>query len=112
MDFGPCEAAFYLGGVRAEMRKAAEGIAAFKQALQCYDLSIAVRSTLIQGIEAGPGSEQGKARQISAQRRAITDSEERKVQATRIIGDLERYLASLKVPPLTQPPAPSRPVRR
>lgn len=112
MDFGQCEAAFYLGGVRAEMRKAPEGIAAFKQALQCYDLSIVVRRKLVEGIEAGPGSEQGKARQIRGHRRAITDSEERKVQATRIIGDLERYLASLKVPPLAPSPAPSRPARR
>jgi tetratricopeptide (TPR) repeat protein len=112
MDFGQCEAAFYLGGVRAEMRKAPEGIAAFTQALQCYDLSITVRRKLIEGVEAGPGSERGKARQINGHRQAITDSEERKVQATRIVGDLERYLASLKVPPLTPPPAPPRPVRR
>jgi tetratricopeptide (TPR) repeat protein len=112
IDFGQCEAAFYLGGVRAEMRKASEGIAAFKQALQCYDLAIAVRRRLIDGIISGRGSEQAKARQVASQERAIADNEERKIQATRIIGDLERYLSSLQEPPPPQSPPTSRPVRR
>jgi tetratricopeptide (TPR) repeat protein len=112
IDFGQCEAAFYLGGVRAEMRKAPEGIAAFKQALQCYDLAIAVRRRLIEGIVSGKGSDQAKARQVASQERAIADNEERKMQATRIIGDLERYVSSLQAPPLAQSPPPSRPVRR
>jgi tetratricopeptide (TPR) repeat protein len=112
LDFGQCEAAFYLGGVRAEMRKAPEGIAAFKQALQCYDLAIAVRRRLIEGIIGGRGSEPAKARQVASQERAIADNEERKIQAARIIGDLERYLSSLQPPPPVQSPPPSRPVRR
>jgi tetratricopeptide (TPR) repeat protein len=112
MDFGQCEAAFYLGAVRTEMKKAPEGIAAFKQALQCYDLAIAVRRKIIAGIAEGRGSEQAKQRQIASQERAIADNEERKGQATRLIGDLERYLTSLQAPPPAQSPPPSRPVRR
>lgn len=112
MDFGQCEAAFYLGAVRTEMNKAPEGLAAFRQAIQCYDLAIAVRRKLIDDIIAGRGSEQAKMRQVAAQQRAIADSDERKVQATRLIGELERYLSSLQAPPPAQSLPPSRPVRR
>jgi hypothetical protein len=48
MDFGQCEAAFYLGGVRAELRKVPEAIAAMNQARQCYDLAISVRRRLFE----------------------------------------------------------------
>jgi tetratricopeptide (TPR) repeat protein len=106
MDFGQCEAAFYLGGVRAEMWKALEGIAAFRQANQCYDLANAVRRTSIEAIAAGKGSEQRKARQIGSHQRAITANEERQVQASRLIGQLEAYLSSLQAPPPVPPPSP------
>jgi tetratricopeptide (TPR) repeat protein len=109
MDFGQCEAAFYLGGVRAEMRKAPEGIAAFKQANQCYDLATTVRRKLIESVLAGKASEQTKARQIASHQRAITANDERKGQATRLIGELERYLTSLQARPSAPPPsAPAR----
>ena len=43
IDFGECEAALDLGVVRDERRKPVEALAAFQQARQCYDLSIALR---------------------------------------------------------------------
>jgi tetratricopeptide (TPR) repeat protein len=106
MDFGQCEAAFYLGGVRTELRKAPEGIAAFRQATQCYDLANAVRRKSIETIAAGKGSDQAKARQIGSHQRAITANEERQVQASRLIGQLEAYLSSLQAPPPVPPPSP------
>ena len=55
-----------------------------------------------------PGSEQAKARQIGSHQRAITANEERKIQATRLIGQLEAYLSSLQAPPPAPPPSPPR----
>ena len=111
MDFGQCEAAFYLGGVRAEMRKAVEGLAAFRQANQCYDLANVVRRKSIEAIAAGKASDQAKARQIGSHQRAITANDERKAQAARLIGQLDAYLNSLQAPPRAPPPSPSRPAR-
>src|SRR6185312_3816971 len=47
IDFGECEAALDLGIVRDERRRQPESLAAFKQARQCYDLSIALRREAI-----------------------------------------------------------------
>lgn len=108
LDFGQCEAAFYMGAVRAELRKALEGIAAMRQATQCYDLAIAVRRRGIDSIRDGRGSESAKARQIAVQQRAIAANEERKGQAAKLIGQLEVYLTSLQAPPAAPPPSPAR----
>jgi tetratricopeptide (TPR) repeat protein len=108
MDFGHCDSAFFLGGVRAEMRKAQEGIAAFEQAVRCFELATSVRQRLIDGIRGGAGSEAGKARQVAAQQRAIDANGVRIEQARRVIGDLQRLQSSLKVPPSQQGQKPSR----
>jgi tetratricopeptide (TPR) repeat protein len=108
MDFGQCDAALFLGGVRAEMAKAEPSLAAFKQALQCYDLSIAVRRKLIASIFAGKGSEQTKARQVASQERAIAASESRKADATRAAAQVQAHLDARKTPPSAPPPTPPR----
>ena len=74
MDFGRCDAARYLGRVRMQRNKPPEAMAAFKQAIQCFDLSITVRQTLIASIEKGAGSEATKARLIAGHQRAIDAS--------------------------------------
>ena len=55
IDFGECEAALDLGIVRDEQRKPVESLAAFQQARQCYDLSIALRREAIAKIAGRPG---------------------------------------------------------
>lgn len=113
MDFGQCESAFYLGGVRAEMRNAEPAIAALRQATQCYDLNEVVRRRLMGEIAAGSASETTKARQIAAHQRAIDHNTERKGQATRLIGQLQAYIEAqdrLKPAPATAAPtAPAPP---
>ena len=52
MDFGQCEAAHYMGIVRAGRSRLPEATAALVQARQCYDLSITLRRT---AIEKAPG---------------------------------------------------------
>lgn len=85
IDFGECEAALDLGVVRDERRKPAESLAAFQQARQCYDLSIALRREAIARIEAGPGSDSAKARESARHRRELTELETRRDEAVRAI---------------------------
>ncbi len=99
MDFGQCDAALYLGGVRAELAKRPEALAAFNQARQCYDLSITLRRTLIADIEAKAGNPQTKARQVAGHARAIRASAEHRAEAVRAAGELERFLSSIQAPP-------------
>ncbi len=74
MDFGRCDAAQYLGRVRAQRRKVPEALAALHQAVQCFDLSITLRRKLIGDIQAGPGSEATKTRLTSGHERAIAEA--------------------------------------
>jgi tetratricopeptide (TPR) repeat protein len=99
MDFGQCDAAFYLGVVRDAAIKVPESVAAFKQARQCYDLAITVRQQLIANIAAGPASEGTKARQIEGQQRAIRQSESRRGDAIKAIDTLEAYLTRVQARP-------------
>ncbi len=71
MDFGRCDAARYLGRVRVQRNKVPEALAAFQQAIQCFDLSITVRQKLVANIQAGAGSEAAKARAAASHQRAI-----------------------------------------
>jgi tetratricopeptide (TPR) repeat protein len=89
IDFGECEAALDLGIVRDEQRKPAEALAAFRQARQCYDLSIALRREAIARIEAGPGSETAKARESARHRRELADLQSRRDEAERAITVLD-----------------------
>ena len=78
MDFGQCEAAFYLGGVRSERRQLPEAIAALNQARQCYDLTIVVRRKLRDTLIAGPGTSESKARESARHDRSIAAAEKRR----------------------------------
>jgi tetratricopeptide (TPR) repeat protein len=89
IDFGECEAALDLGIVRDERRKPAEALAAFQQARQCYELSIALRREAIARVEAGPGTETSKARDTARHRRELNDLEDRRNEALRAIGVLD-----------------------
>jgi tetratricopeptide (TPR) repeat protein len=81
MDFGQCLGALYLGGVRTELSKDAEAIAALQQARQCYDLSIAVHRAAIEKLNGGSGTPASKARGIAREERLIADAERRREQA-------------------------------
>jgi tetratricopeptide (TPR) repeat protein len=74
MDFGRCDAARFLGRVRVQRNKVPEALAAFQQAIQCFDLSITVRQKLVADIQAGGGSEATKARLTAGHQRAIASA--------------------------------------
>jgi tetratricopeptide (TPR) repeat protein len=92
LDFGQCDAALYLGAVRFERKERPESVAAFKQAVQCYDLSIGLRRKMIDDIRAGGGSEAGKARAIAGHERAIAEASEQREQAARDAAAVEKTL--------------------
>jgi len=92
IDFGQCDAALYLGAVRFERKERPESLAAFKQAVQCYDLSIGLRRKMIDDIRAGGGSEAGKARAIAGHERAIAEATAQRDQAARDVATLEKNL--------------------
>jgi tetratricopeptide (TPR) repeat protein len=71
MDFGQCEAAYYLGGVRAELRKLPEALAAINQARQCYDLALAVRRSSYEDAMAKAVTPEARARESARHERAI-----------------------------------------
>jgi tetratricopeptide (TPR) repeat protein len=81
LDAGQCEAAFLLGSVRADRRQWASGAAAFELAQRCYDLSVTLRREAVARITAGPGSEEGKARLIARQQRAMTEETQHRDEA-------------------------------
>jgi tetratricopeptide (TPR) repeat protein len=89
IDFGECEAALDLGVVRDERRKPAESLAAFQQARQCYDLSIALRREAIARVQDGPGTDAAKARDTARHRRELADLEGRRAEALKAIALLE-----------------------
>ena len=90
MDFGRCDAARFLGRVRMQRNKAPEAIAAFRQAIQCFDLSITVRQKLIADILAGAGTEATRARLTSGHQRAIAASITDRDECRENIAVLER----------------------
>ena len=93
IDLGECEAAFDLGVVRDQLRKPPEALAAFKQAGQCYDLSIAVRREAIQGIRNGQGTDSLKARESARHERVLAELLERRHETTRVVEALEKALS-------------------
>jgi tetratricopeptide (TPR) repeat protein len=90
IDAGQCEAAFLLGSVRAERRQWTSGAAAFELAQRCYDLSVTLRRETIARINAGPGSEEGKARLIARQQRAMTEEAQHRDEAAQNAAQLQR----------------------
>jgi tetratricopeptide (TPR) repeat protein len=90
LDAGQCEAAFLLGAVRAERRQWAAGAAAFELAQRCYDLSVTLRRETIARITEGPGTEEGKARQIARQQRAMTEEAQHRDEAAQNAANLQK----------------------
>jgi tetratricopeptide (TPR) repeat protein len=94
MDFGQCEAASFLGGVRNQQSKLVEALAAFKQAVQCYDLTLTVRREAIARLEAADAPPSHKAREIARHQRAIERAEKRRAEAVNGVDLLQKYLTS------------------
>jgi len=90
LDAGQCEAAFLLGSVRAERRQWASGAAAFELAQRCYDLSVTLRRETIDRITAGPGSDEGKARLIARQQRAMVEETQHRDEAAQNAAQLQK----------------------
>ena len=98
IDFGECEAAFDLGVVRDQLGKLVEALAAFKQAGQCYDLSITLRREAIDRIRGGHGSETLKARDSARHERTLVDLLERRREVVRIVEAIEKVGRPAAVP--------------
>ena len=90
MDLGECEAAANLGMVRAERGKVPGAVAAFTQARQCYDLSIALREDAIRKIRSGAGSEATKTRAAGIHERWLAEFRERRDTVLRSMDALEK----------------------
>jgi hypothetical protein len=100
MDFGQCEAAFYLGGVRYELSRLPESLAAMKQALQCYDLALAVRRKLLEESLAKAVTPEAKARETARHERAIARVQKRREEALAAIEKVtagEKYKVQSKL---------------
>ena len=93
MDFGQCEAAHYMGVVRAERARLPEATAALTQARQCYDLSLTLRREAIDKILGGPGTLAAKERAAAKQGRAIKDIEGRRQEVAQGLEAVERAAA-------------------
>jgi hypothetical protein len=96
MTFGQCEAATFLGGVRNERSRYPEALAAFKQAVRCYDLTLAVRREAIARLEAADATPSHKAREIARHQRAIEQAEKRRGEAMYGVDVLQKYLTSIQ----------------
>ena len=88
MDFGQCEAAYYLGGVRAELRRLPEALAAMNQARQCYELALSVRRKLYEDAMAKAGTPEARARESARHERAIANVEKRRGEVVEVIEKL------------------------
>ncbi len=94
MDFGQCDAAFYLGGVRVEQRRWPESLAAFQHSQQCFALSIVVRREAVAKLSATDASAAANAREIVSHERAIVDSEKRRAESAQNVAAIEKFLQS------------------
>jgi tetratricopeptide (TPR) repeat protein len=90
IDRGQCEAAALQGGVRTAQRRYEEALASYQHAVQCFDLTIAVRRKLMAEIDAGPGSIEGKAAQKAPHARAVAEAERNRGDAVQNISALRR----------------------
>lgn len=91
-DYGLCDAATYLGGVRAERRRWPESLAAFQHAEQCSALSIAARRKAVAELAATEASARSHARRIASLERAIAEAERRRDEASRNVASIRRQL--------------------
>jgi tetratricopeptide (TPR) repeat protein len=74
-DYGVCEAATYLGGVRAERRRWPESLAAFQHAEQCSELAVAANRKAIANLAATEAGARSHARRIASLERTIAEAE-------------------------------------
>jgi hypothetical protein len=105
MDFGQCEAAYYLGGVRAELRKLPEALAAMNQARQCYDLALAVRRRILEEALAKAVTPESKARETARHERAVASVQKRGAEVLEAIERLQKLRRDAGSVP-TSTPAP------
>lgn len=89
MDFGQCDAAFYLGSVRWERQQWAESHAAFLHAGQCFELSIVTRREAIANLSPTPEVAATNLRQIAAHQEAIAVAEKRRAEAAQNVASLQ-----------------------
>jgi tetratricopeptide (TPR) repeat protein len=82
-DYGFCEAATYLGGVRAERRHWTESLAAFQHAEQCSALSVAANRQAIADLSATDAGAKSHARRIASLERTAAEAERRRAEAAR-----------------------------
>jgi tetratricopeptide (TPR) repeat protein len=106
MDFGQCEAAYYLGGVRAELRRLPEALAAMNQARQCYDLALTVRRRLYEDAMAKAGTPEARARESARHERAIVNVEKRRNDVLESIERVQKLQAATGSAGPTGRPAP------
>jgi len=106
-DFGLCEAATYLGGVRAERQRWLESLAAFQHAEQCSALSIAARRKAVAELAATETSARTHARRIASHERDIAEAERRRAEATRNIAVIQRRIGVTV--PVAGPPGAASP---
>ena len=98
IDLGECEAAFDLGVVRDQIGKLPAALAAFKQAGQCYDLSITLRREAIEKIRNGNGSDTLKARDSARHERTLAELTARRVEITRVLDAIDKVSGPTAVP--------------
>ncbi len=92
VDRGQCEAAALQGGVRAARARWAEAVDSFQHAQQCFDLTIAVRRKLIEDINEGPGSPEGKAGQVARHERAMAEAQKNRDDAMQNVAAIQKRL--------------------
>jgi tetratricopeptide (TPR) repeat protein len=92
MDFGQCQAAFYLASVRWERSMWRESLAAFMHAQQCFELSIVTRNEAIAGLSKTPEEAALNAAMIASHERAIQEAEMRRGQAAQNIAALQKFI--------------------
>jgi tetratricopeptide (TPR) repeat protein len=103
-DYGLCDAATYLGGVRAERRRWPESLAAFQHAEQCSALSVAANRQAIADLSATQAGARSHARRIESLERAVAEAERRRDEAARHVVAIRRQLgvsAPAWAPPAT-----------
>ncbi|HTM04989.1 MAG TPA: tetratricopeptide repeat protein [Vicinamibacterales bacterium] len=98
IDLGRCDAARYLGRVRLQRRELPQAIAAFKQAIQCFDLTITARQKLIADIEASAATPGTKARLVAGHERAIVSAMHDRDECVQNLADSEKAAAASSQP--------------
>ena len=92
IDRGQCEAAALQGSVRAARARWADAVGSFQHAQQCFELTIALRRKLIEEINQGPGTPEGKAGQVARHARAVAEAEKNRDDAMQNVVAIQKRL--------------------